>query len=59
MKLVGLIKARNDKVGAEALTKRYVDGNAVPQALISERELRYPRQSFVYSVDVGTAQPKG
>jgi hypothetical protein len=52
MKVVGLIKAKNDKAGAEALVKKYVDGNAVPQPLITERELRYPRQSFVYAVDM-------
>ena len=52
MKLVGLIKAKNDKAGAEALAKKYVDGNVVPQALIAQRELLYPRQSFVYAVDL-------
>jgi hypothetical protein len=52
MKVVGLVKAKADKAGAEALTKRYVDGPAVPQAIITERELRYPRQSFVYAIDM-------
>jgi hypothetical protein len=52
MKVVGLIKAKNDKAGAEALATKYVDGNSVPQPLITERELRYPRQSFVYAVDM-------
>jgi hypothetical protein len=52
MKLVGGIKGKADKAGAEALAKKYVDGNAVPQPLITERELRYPRQSFVYAIDM-------
>jgi hypothetical protein len=52
MRRVGQIKAANDKAGAEALIKKYVDGTVVPQSLIAERELRFPRQSFVYSVDL-------
>ncbi len=52
MKAVGLLKAKNDKAAAELLVKKYVDGPAVPQSLITERELRYPRQSFVYAVDM-------
>jgi hypothetical protein len=52
MKVVGRIKASNDKAGALLLIKKYVDGSTVPQALIRERELRYPRQSFVYSIDM-------
>ena len=52
MRVVGLIKAKADKAGAEALAKKYVDGPTVPQATISERELRYPRQSFVYAIDM-------
>jgi hypothetical protein len=52
MKVVGLIKAKNDRAAAEALAKKYVDGGAVPQGIISERELRFPRQSFVYAIDL-------
>jgi len=52
MGVVGLIKAKNDKAAAEVMTTKYVDGDRVPQSLITERELRYPRQSFVYAVDM-------
>jgi hypothetical protein len=52
MKMVGLVKAKADKEGGEALAKKYVDGNVVPQPIITERELRYPRQSFVYALDI-------
>jgi len=52
MKVVGLIKATGDKAGADKLTARYVDGPVVPQKLITDRELKFPRQSFVYSVDL-------
>jgi hypothetical protein len=52
MKVVGAIKAKNDKVGAEALAKKYVDGATVPQALITERILRSPRGSFMYAFDL-------
>lgn len=50
MKLVGTIKAKNDKKGAEALAKKYVDGKVVPQAVIAKRFLRFPKTSFVYSI---------
>jgi hypothetical protein len=52
MKVVGLIKAKADRAGAEALTKKYVDGTVVPQALVTQRELRYPKQTFVYAIDM-------
>jgi hypothetical protein len=52
MKVVGLIKATNDKAGANALVARYVDGPRVPQKLITDRELKYPKQSLVYSVEL-------
>jgi hypothetical protein len=52
MKNVGALKASGDKAGAEALAKRYVDGPTVPQAVITERMLRYPKASFVYSVEM-------
>jgi hypothetical protein len=50
MKVVGSLKATNDRKGAEALAKKYVDGGVVPQKLITERWLRNPKSSFVYSV---------
>lgn len=51
MKEVGGIKARGDKAAAEKLIARYVDSDAVvPHKVISERLLRHPKPSFVYSV---------
>jgi hypothetical protein len=50
MRVVGQLKAKNDRQAASALVARYVDGPRVPQRLIAERELRYPRQSLVYAV---------
>jgi hypothetical protein len=51
MKLVGGIKARGDKAGAEALIKKYVDSSdVVPHDTIKERFLRHAKPSFVYSV---------
>ncbi|HTL36748.1 MAG TPA: hypothetical protein VL326_26620 [Kofleriaceae bacterium] len=51
MKEFGGIKARGDKAGAEKLIARYVDSDTVvPHKVISERFLRYPKPSFVYSV---------
>jgi len=50
MRIVGRIKATNDKAGAEALVKEFVDGDIVPMGLITERMLRHPKASFVYSV---------
>jgi hypothetical protein len=52
MKLVGGIKAATDVAGAQRLSDRYVDGDAVPQATIRDRFLRAPRASFVYAVDM-------
>ena len=52
MKRVGMIKATNDKAVAEALGKKYVDGDGVPQKLIAERVLRFPKPSFVYAMDL-------
>jgi hypothetical protein len=52
MKVVGAIKAKNDKPGAEELAAKYVDGKTVPHALITERELRFPKPSFVYAYDL-------
>jgi hypothetical protein len=50
MKTVGGLKATGDKAGAEALARKYVDGDVVPQALITERLLRNPRATFVYAL---------
>jgi len=51
MKDVAGIKARADKAAAEKLIARYVDAETVvPHKLISERFLRHPKPSFVYSV---------
>ncbi len=52
MKTVGGLKASGDKAGAEALAKKYVDGTVVPQAIITERLLRNPRATFVYSLSL-------
>jgi hypothetical protein len=51
MKVVGTIKAKGDKAGAEALVKKYVDAQVPLQNMITERELRFPKASFVYAVD--------
>ena len=45
------IKAAGDKRDAEALAARYVDGDTVPMALITERFRRQPLASFVFAVD--------
>jgi hypothetical protein len=50
MKVVGAMKAKGDRKGAEALAKKYVDGTTVPQKTITDRWLRDPKQFFVYSV---------
>ncbi|MEO6573680.1 MAG: hypothetical protein ABIP89_07575, partial [Polyangiaceae bacterium] len=52
MKRVGTIKAKTDKADAEALAKKYVDGDLVPQKVITERVLRFPKPSFVYAMDL-------
>jgi len=51
MRKVGVLKATGDKAGAEALADKYIDGKVVPIQLITQRMLRQPRASFVYSVD--------
>jgi len=50
MKVVGGIKARGDKAAAEALIAKYPDGKIVPHDVITERFLRFPKASFVYSL---------
>ena len=52
MKIVGGIKAKNDNAAALELAKKYVDGTVVPQGMITERELRFPKPSFVYGVEL-------
>ena|GEM_PF-163349 len=52
MTLVGTIKATHDKPKAEELVRKYVDGDIVPQPLIAERILRFPKASFVYALDL-------
>ena len=51
LKVVGTIKAKNDKGGVDALVGKYVDGTVVPQKVIAERELRFPQTMYVYAVD--------
>jgi len=51
LKAVAGIKARGDKAGAEALVAKYVDDSkVVPHETISERFLKFPKASFVYSL---------
>jgi hypothetical protein len=50
MRVVGQIKATNDKAKALGLAAKYVDGERVPQGVITDRELKYPKQSLVYAV---------
>ena len=52
MKKVGAIKATGDRAGAEALVERYVKGDRVPLKIIAERFARYPKNSFVYALDL-------
>jgi len=52
MQQVAQLKARNDKKGAEALAKQHVDGAKIPQAVIAERVQRFPKNSFVYAIDL-------
>lgn len=52
MKDVARMKARNDKQGAEALAKKHVESSAIPHAVIAERVLRFPKNSFVYALDM-------
>ncbi len=51
-KEVGGIKAKGDKKKAEDYTRDFVDGNQKLRDLITERYQRYPKQSFVYAVDI-------
>ena len=51
MKVVGHIKASGDRAAAEALVEKYVRGGTLPMAVIAERYLRFPKQSFVYAIE--------
>jgi hypothetical protein len=54
-KQVLAIKARGDKDAAQKLQKAFVEGDAqwkALRALITERWLRQPKSSFVYSIDM-------
>lgn len=52
MQKVGRIKATNDRAAAEELVQRYVKGGVVPMQVIEERFLRFPKNSFVYALDL-------
>jgi hypothetical protein len=52
MKIVGTLKAKGDRKGAEALAKKYTDPGVVPHKEITERWLRNPKQSFVYALSL-------
>jgi hypothetical protein len=50
MQRVMRLMATQNREDAEGLAARFVDGDVVPQDVITERHRRFPRQSFVYSV---------
>lgn len=50
MREVMRIKALHDRPAAEALAARFIEGDALPQAVIAERHRRQPQTSFVYSL---------
>lgn len=52
MQRVMRIKATGDRAGADELTRLYVDGPRVPQAVITERMLTQPQAAFVYAIDL-------
>ena len=49
MERVVHIKATNDRAAAEEFARRYVDGERVPQAVITQRAQAFPQTTFVYS----------
>jgi hypothetical protein len=51
-KEIGGIKAKGDRKKAEEYTRDYVDGNQNLRDLITERYQRFPKQSFVYALDI-------
>jgi hypothetical protein len=48
----GSIKAKGERKKAEAYSRDYVDGNQQLRDLITERYQRFPKQSFVYALDI-------
>ena len=50
--LCGAYTAAHDEAGVEAVTKRCCDESTVPQPLSRKRDLRFPKQSFVYAADL-------
>lgn len=52
MERVLRIKATNDRAAAEAMARRYVDGDRVPRATITERYQAHPQASFVYALEL-------
>ena len=50
MKAIAQSKAKGDKEALVSLQKKYVEGSIVPMDVITERMLRLPKTSFVYSV---------
>ena len=52
MKVVGDLKAKGDRAGAEALADKYAKGETVPHKTIQDRVLRFPQTSFVYALDL-------
>jgi hypothetical protein len=52
MVLVMRIKSTGDRAAAEELANRYVDGDVVPQPMITERSQRFPRATLVYSLEI-------
>ncbi len=52
MNQVAEVKATNRRDASEAWVKRYVDGDVIPQGVIRDRLLRFPKSSFVYSLEL-------
>jgi hypothetical protein len=53
MRLVGRLKATGDRAGAEALIARHTQGEGLQRiqlSVVTERLLRFPKESFVYAV---------
>jgi hypothetical protein len=48
MERVMHIKATNDRAAAEEFARRYVDGDRVPRAIITQRSRAFPQTTFVY-----------
>ncbi|MFA5624328.1 MAG: hypothetical protein WC966_04650 [Bradymonadales bacterium] len=50
MKQIAAIKARGDKAALEALQQKHIKSKDIPFDIITERMLRLPKTSFVYSI---------